>query len=124
MDPNPYCAETEDEPYCTTQGCERNDDCPADWRCSKMGEESFCRKPPASYTKSCQSNADCDAEAAYCESLQAHVCIINDCLQAPDKCLSQSVCCDLTGLIGQSLCVPTSSLSNGKCVGGADPVRP
>src|SRR5262245_61486617 len=34
-DPNPYCATSEAAPYCTTQDCEHNDDCPTDWRCQE-----------------------------------------------------------------------------------------
>ena len=123
-DPNPYCLESEDEPYCTSQGCARNNDCPADWRCNKAGDPPYCQKPPASYLKACQSSADCDSDAAFCETLQGHVCLINDCARDPGKCLSQSVCCDLSSLIGQSLCVPASNLMNGKCFGGVDPVAP
>jgi hypothetical protein len=124
-DPNPYCAESEDAPYCTSQGCEVSDDCPKDWRCASAGEDRFCQKPPSGYGKACQSSADCsDPEAPYCETFMNKICIINDCTADPGKCLSQTSCCDLKALIGQALCVPNAMLVDGKCFGGTSPVRP
>jgi hypothetical protein len=121
-DPNPYCALGESPAYCTTQGCSNNEDCPSKWRCDKSGAAGFCKKPPQGLGENCASNADCSEEAPYCEAFQTHTCIINDCLSRPTVCPSQLVCCDLTGLIGESFCVDTSALMNGLCPGGLKPV--
>ena len=124
-DPNPYCAESEESPYCTTRGCTRNDDCPMDWRCGTAGDERFCQKPPPGFGMPCQSSADCaGTEATFCETLQTHMCIVSNCAGHPSDCPSQSSCCDLTALIGTSLCVTNAALSGGKCPGGSDPVAP
>jgi len=124
--PNDFCALSEDEPYCTTQGCKRNDDCPANWRCDTSGDEGFCNRPPSGFGDPCQSSADCAGkEASYCESLMTHVCIVNNCLPAPEDCPSQNVCCDVSAFVpGASLCVAISALSDGKCPGGSTPVTP
>lgn len=123
--PNPYCALTEESPYCTTQDCSRNDDCAADWRCDRSTEQSFCKKPPSGFGKHCESAADCaGGEAAFCETLTTQMCIVSDCLGSPGDCPSQSVCCDLTGFVGTSLCVARAFLTDGKCPGGGSPVMP
>lgn len=124
-DPNPYCAVSESMPYCTTQGCSRNDDCPMDWRCGNADGTRFCQKPPQGFGDHCQSMADCSGkEAAFCETLMTHMCIVSDCVSHPSDCPSQSSCCDLTSLIGASLCVANSVLTDGKCPGGSTPVGP
>lgn len=123
--PNPYCALSEDTPYCTTQGCTRNDDCSADWRCDTSGAQSFCKKPPSGFGMHCEASADCAGnEAAFCETLNTHMCIVSNCVGSPGGCPSQSVCCDLTTFVGTSLCVATSFLTDGKCPGGGSPVMP
>lgn len=85
---------------------------------------SMSEPQPSGVGKACESDANCPEDAPYCETFMSHTCIINDCLQKPSKCVSDSVCCDLSSLIGQSLCVPTSALTNGKCYGGTNPVTP
>lgn len=121
--PNPYCATSEDEPYCTTQGCARNDDCPKDWRCGSADELRFCQRPPSGFGDACESSDDCAGkEAAFCETLQTHMCIVSDCLEDPVACPSQSSCCDLKAFVGTSLCVANDFLTDGKCPDGRSPV--
>ena len=122
---NPFCALSSDPGYCTTRDCEHSSDCPENWRCNTQSEPAFCEKAPAGLGMSCKTNADCtDSDAAYCEAFMSHTCMINECAQQPSKCLNGTVCCDLSALIGTSLCAPTSSLSGGQCVGGTDPITP
>jgi len=121
-DPNPYCAVSQSPAYCTTQGCSKNDDCPSKWRCDKSGADAFCKKPPAGLGDTCSTSADCGKEAPFCESFMTHTCIINNCATQPSLCPSQLVCCDLSALIGESLCVDNTALANGACPGGSKPV--
>lgn len=121
----PFCAVSETPGYCTAQGCERASDCAEGWRCNSAGAPSFCEKAPSGLGMSCESSADCaGSDAAYCEAFMSHSCMIDDCLKQPNKCVHGTVCCDLTGLIGVSLCAPTNTLVGGKCYGGAEPVTP
>lgn len=122
-DPNPYCALSEDEPYCTTQDCTKNDDCTVNWQCDTSAEPSFC-KPISGLSAKCDSAADCSGEATYCELFNTRTCIINDCVADPGICPSQWVCCDFTALAGTSMCVSIDFLMDGKCLGGSDPVMP
>lgn len=122
---NPYCAESKDGAFCTTRGCARNDDCPNGWRCLEADGEKYCGKPPSGFGMNCMSNADCEVtEAHYCETFQSHTCIVNGCAAHPADCPSQFVCCDLSTLIGQSLCVPSSTLMNGACPAGGMLIGP
>ena len=124
-EPNPYCAKTADGSFCTTRDCKVNDDCPAEWRCADSQSGKFCTKPPRGYLMHCESNADCaDTEAHFCEPFQQHVCIVSGCAAHPADCPSQMVCCDLTALIGESLCVGRATLVDGACPAGAKLVTP
>jgi hypothetical protein len=121
--PNPYCAETQSPAYCTTQDCSENDDCPSMWRCDKAGDVAFCKKPPTGLGDSCDTSADCAGnEAGFCETFMTRTCIINKCASQPSVCPSQLVCCDLTALIGEALCIDAAVLTNGLCPGGTKPV--
>jgi hypothetical protein len=125
FDPNPYCANTADGSFCTTRGCEVNDDCPAQWRCAESESGKFCTKPPRGFLMHCESHADCaDTEARFCETFREHVCIVSGCAAHPAVCPSQMVCCDLSALIGDSVCVASATLENGACPGGAPLVTP
>lgn len=124
-DPNPYCVATTDAGFCTTRGCTRNDDCPANWRCETSESDSYCAMPPDRLGEACESSSDCSADgAAYCETLMAHVCLVKDCARHPAQCPSASVCCDLSAFIDTSLCLPKSTLVDGKCIDGMSPVTP
>jgi hypothetical protein len=122
---NDYCALSETPPYCTTQDCSINDDCPSGWRCAQTGDPTFCQKPSEGVGAHCNSSADCTGtEAGFCDSFQSHTCVINRCLAHPSDCPSQSVCCDLRTLVNDSLCVPISGLNDGRCPDGMEPVTP
>lgn len=124
-EPNPYCALSEDEPYCTTDDCSKNEDCPRDWRCVAGSGGRYCRKPAKGLLAPCESNADCEGnEATYCETLMSHMCLVEDCAADPGKCGSGWSCCDFSTLLGAALCVPSTSLANGLCYGGMSPVSP
>lgn len=99
-----------------------SDDCPPDWRCETSAEPHFCKTPPKKLAEHCESSADCSEEAAYCETYMSHVCLVKDCAKQPAVCPSEFVCCDVSALVGESLCLPRSTLTDGKCIGGTLPV--
>lgn len=117
-----YCATSEAAPYCT-RTCAKAEDCPASWRCVASGAQSFCKTPPTGLGEECTSAADCAGkEASYCSS-SARACLVNNCVQRPSECPSGSVCCDLTAIVGQSLCLASSAITNGTCpLSGQPPV--
>lgn len=124
-EPNPFCVTDGTESYCTIADCKDGSACPSNWRCRRSGAQTFCQKPPAGLLTACASSADCaGTEAAYCETTVGFVCLVNDCAREPSRCPNTSACCDFEGVFGQSLCVATSSLTQGKCPLGADPVAP
>ena len=124
-DPNPHCAEADSERYCTTSGCARHADCPAMWRCATSGATKYCQKPPTGLGDKCDSAADCAGkEAKFCEFFMTHECMVNDCARAPNICPSQYACCDLSQVVNESLCVPTSFLTDGMCPVGGKLVTP
>jgi hypothetical protein len=108
-----------DAGYCTAPGCNSAADCPTDYGCNTRSAPSFCEKPPEGLGDACKSSADCEGHAAsYCETVQAHACLVNDCKPDPNKCHGDWVCCDI-GLLSQSLCIPPDQLEDGACpVGG------
>jgi hypothetical protein len=122
--PYPYCATLSDQSFCTTQDCTVNADCPLGFNCHADGANKFCAEP-VGWGKSCQAPADCaGGEATFCESFVSHTCIVEKCATNPSVCPSGNVCCDLSSLIGASLCVTESGLMNGKCADGKAPVSP
>jgi hypothetical protein len=115
-----YVATGDDAGYCTAPDCSTAADCPTDYGCNTRHSPSFCEAPPDGLGKACTSSADCEGHAAsYCETVQAHACLVNDCASDPNKCHGDWVCCDI-GLLSQSLCLPPDQLENGNCpVGGS-----
>jgi hypothetical protein len=123
-EPYPYCASSGGESFCTTQGCGGNDECEAGWRCNTPGTSGFCAQP-AGLGKACQNPGDCaGTDATFCESFVTRTCIIEKCLDDPDVCPSGNVCCDMTALVGSSLCTPSTALMGGMCPDGKAPVSP
>jgi len=105
--------------YCTSTDCSTAGDCPTDYGCNTRTSPTFCERPPEGLGNACTSSADCEGHAAsYCETVQAHACLVNDCRADPNKCHGDWVCCDI-GLLLQSLCIPPDQLEDGACpVGG------
>jgi hypothetical protein len=106
--------------YCTAPDCQTAADCPTDYGCNTREIPTYCERPPQGLGNACTSNADCAGnEASYCETVQAHSCLVNDCKPDPNKCHGDWVCCDI-GLLTESLCLPPDALENGNCpVGGS-----
>jgi hypothetical protein len=116
-----YCAVASGEKtgYCTAPDCSTAADCPTDYGCNTRAARAYCERPPQGLGMACTSDADCAGNvASYCETVQEHACVVNDCKPDPNKCHGDWVCCDI-GLLSQSLCVPPDALENGNCpVGG------
>lgn len=114
-----YVAEEGTPGYCTAPDCSTGADCPTDYGCNTRQAPAFCERPPQGLGMACTSSADCAGNAAsYCETVQEHACVVNNCKPDPNRCHGDWVCCDI-GLLSQSLCVPPSALEDGKCpVGG------
>ena len=117
-----YChlGSGEDAGYCTAPDCSTAADCPTDYGCNTRESPSYCEAPPDGLGIACTSSADCEGHtAAYCETVQAHACLVNDCASDPNRCHGDWVCCDI-GLLSQSLCIPPDQLEGGNCpVGGS-----
>ena len=123
-EPNPYCATVSGISFCTKLGgCTVSADCPANLVCHAEGDTRFCARV-AGLGDTCATRADCPATAAYCENYSTKVCLMEGCAANPGSCPSAWSCCDLTGLLETSLCVPDAVLMNGACVDGSAPVKP
>jgi len=109
----------EEAGYCTIADCSTSEDCQGeDYACNTRQSPSFCERPPTGLGKACSSSDDCAGfEAAYCETVSAGSCVVNDCKADPGKCHGDWVCCDI-GLLSQSLCIPPGELSDGQCPAG------
>jgi hypothetical protein len=124
VDPNPYCAVSLPAPICTVSGCTSSKQCPMNTICDRSGSTSFCR-PPSGLGTACSDAAQCASfEAGYCERLVANACLVNGCASNTERCPNGFVCCDLSTLIGDSLCIVPGALVEGKCPGGLAPVGP
>lgn len=123
-EPNPYCALGAPEPFCTVSGCTSSKQCPMNTICDRSASTSFCRAPTG-LGRPCSDPSQCAGlEAAYCERLVANACIVNGCASNTELCPSGFVCCDLTALVGDSLCIVPAALVEGNCPGGSAPVGP
>jgi len=73
--------------YCTAPDCKTAADCPTDYGCNTREIPAFCERPPQGLGDPCKSSADCAGNvASYCETVQAHACLVNDCKPDPNKC--------------------------------------
>lgn len=114
------CVDDEEESYCSLGGCETSLDCPETFACDVERTEPACIKGPSGFGTSCEDSAECEGfEAAYCESLQEKVCML-ECGDDPSVCPSDWVCCDFSGLVGAALCLPPGDLDDGSCPFGVD----
>jgi hypothetical protein len=115
----PHCRLEAELGYCTGRDCGTAADCPTDYGCNTRTTPSFCEKPPEGLGQACSDSQECEGYAAsYCETVQAHACLVNDCQPDPSKCHGDWVCCDI-GLLSQSLCLPPDQLeSDGSCPAG------
>lgn len=107
-----YCRATaETSGYCTSSGCATSADCPTGYACAQDGELTFCKRPPTGQGTACDSSADCAGyEATYCETFQAHICLVPGCTLSPDSCHEGWECCDLSTLgLDETLCVEEGS---------------
>jgi hypothetical protein len=93
--------------YCTSTGCETSADCPSLHACEQDDAVRFCERPPTGQGMACTSSDDCAGlEASYCETFQAHICLVPDCTLEPDSCHEGWECCDLSSLgLDETLCV-------------------
>jgi len=111
-----HCHLEGDSGYCTKSDCTAGgDDCPGSYACNDRGDPAFCERPPTGLNTPCTSNEDCDEfEAAYCETLFQHACVVEGCAADPTICHGDWVCCDI-GLIDASFCTPPGELVDGEC---------
>lgn len=95
--------------YCTAE-CTTSGECSGGFVCDTSSNPSYCQRPPTGVGHTCSSSADCAGfEATYCETLQAHVCLVQGCTKSPNTCFSGNDCCDLTMVGLPTLCVPTGT---------------
>jgi hypothetical protein len=119
----PICVVDGADSYCTSDGCASSADCQPNWFCDADGDGSVCRKPPAGYRQPCDGADDCAGTAAtYCDSFQSHSCLIQGCGKGA-PCPGDWSCCDIS-LIGVSLCIEPSGLTDGACPAGGTLVLP
>ena len=104
--------ETAEDPRCTADGycsrdCSVSADCVGGYACDLAAEVPYCVRPPSGQQQPCASNADCAGlEASYCETTVGHVCLVPGCAVGGDDCFIGWSCCDLTGFLGTTLCLP------------------
>lgn len=127
QDPYPYCVQDagSEAGYCTANDCSTNADCPGGWSCETAAETRYCKKPPSGLNTPCDTDADCTGfEAAHCETLQTHVCVVAGCAGDGVTCPSEWSCCDFSALLGAklSLCLTEDQLIGGTCPGGGNRV--
>jgi hypothetical protein len=103
-----YCHQTDDAAgYCTSAGCASSQECPPGYACAEGDTGRYCQRPPTGQGLACESSADCAGyEASYCETFQAHICLVSGCSLSPDTCFEGWQCCDLSSLgLDLTLCV-------------------
>jgi hypothetical protein len=125
--PYPACIDHGDGGYCTSRDCSNDADCATGFWCDTSAAAPYCHRPPTGLGTSCTTSADCSGhEAAYCETFQAHVCLVADCATGQNRCHGNNSCCDLSLLVGSplSLCVENDQLPGGLCPDGRAPVTP
>lgn len=104
----PLCHPTEGTSGYCTSSCSDDADCQGGYACHADGADSYCRRPPLGYGKSCETSDDCaDGEATYCEALRTHTCIVPCQAGRTDVCFEGEVCCDFA--IFEPVCVPAAA---------------
>ncbi len=102
----PRCQATAAGDYCTSEGCDSNADCTADYACNARGETSYCQRPPLGQGTSCTASEDCaGGEATYCETTISNQCLVPGCSEG--TCFEGYACCDVRSLGAEdTYCVP------------------
>jgi hypothetical protein len=101
------CAMSEDAAtgYCT-KPCAEDAECDDAYTCADWEEEPYCR----SFTgqgQACESDADCAGnDAAACDTIQSHTCLVAGCSLELDDCPRGTGCCDLSIYGAGTLCIP------------------
>ena len=102
---DPVCAAAD---YCT-RDCATTADCAGGYACDLAAPTPYCERPPSGLETPCTSQADCMGfDASYCETLQAHVCLVAGCVVGDaEGCFPGWTCCDLSSFgFTTTLCVP------------------
>jgi hypothetical protein len=104
----PFCQPSElDGGYCTSTGCEQDDDCAGGYLCDTRATESYCARPPVGLGKPCTGPADCEGlEASYCVTIMMGGCQVPGCSAPNLGCAPGYTCCDLSSVQMPTLCVP------------------
>ena len=107
----PVCHVTDGtQGYCTSV-CSSSTDCDGGYRCHLDDADSYCRRPPLGYGKSCTTDDECaDGDATFCETLQSHLCLVPCAAGKTNVCFEGEVCCDFT--VFQPICVPQDSCAS------------
>lgn len=94
--------------YCT-KACAQDADCPRGFACDLEATPATCKTAAVGQGEACESDGDCAGkDAAYCEIIQSHVCLVEGCsISDPLSCSEDWTCCDLHALgLAKTLCVP------------------
>jgi len=104
----PMCQPSDfDVGYCTTSGCENDDDCEGGYRCDARETPSYCARMPIGLGKPCSNDDDCaDSEATYCVTLMMGGCAVEGCSPPDVGCPVGYACCDLSSVGLAVICVP------------------
>lgn len=104
-----FCATASNEDqYCTSQGCETSADCPESFACAQSDAGSFCKRRPAGMETPCAADAECAGyEATFCETLYSKVCLVQGCSLSENDCFDGWECCDVTSFgMPIPICIP------------------
>ena len=95
--------------YCTNT-CSEATDCDGGYRCHEDGAESYCRRPPVGYLDACESDADCQGEATFCETIRTHQCLVPCSAGNTGVCFEGEVCCNFS--LFEPICVPNDACTS------------
>ncbi|MCX5747040.1 MAG: hypothetical protein NT062_31605 [Proteobacteria bacterium] len=103
-----YCAASGVDTGTCTNRCTVDADCGATGTCADWEPEPYCRTFTGA-GKSCAVQADCAGlDAAACDAVISHTCIVVGCSVSGNECPRDQVCCDYTslgyGLLCQAAC--------------------
>ena len=104
-----YCAvASNQDQYCTSQGCKSDADCPDTYACTKADSASYCRRTPLGQAAPCKSDADCAGfEATLCDNIFSNSCIVQNCSLTQNDCFTGWDCCDASAYGAPNpVCIP------------------
>lgn len=79
-----------------TKSCTSDADCGATYTCATWEAQPYCREF-SGLGKSCSGQADCaNQDAALCDVIQSHACIVQGCSLSANDCPRDMTCCDLS----------------------------